>query len=156
MPTLTNTPTAAATATPTETPTLDVTATVAPTETPTMTPTPTPTVTATTTETPLPTATSKPSIATIQPLPELVLEPASGTAGTQFTLSGRFFAPRAQLLVYWNRADTLFGTVVTNDAGAIPPTVYAVPDGAAVGKHAVVIESEGLVVARASFSVTAP
>lgn len=148
MPTLTHTPTVLPTET--ETP--------LPTETPTETPTPTgtftPTATATSTETPLATATNTPSISgTIQPLPQLRIEPRSGPKDAEVTISGRSFAPRTQYLVYWNTPDNPIGTVVTDDMGEMPPLVFSVPGTASIGRHQVVVELDGVVVARASFEV---
>jgi hypothetical protein len=85
----------------------------------------------------------------------LRIQPRSGPINTDVTVSGQFFAPRAQYLVYWNTQDTQIGTVVADDLGQMPPVVFNVPQSALVGKHQVVVESDGVVVARASFSVTA-
>ena len=160
MPTLTATPTETVTAVPTETetPTSTLTPTEEPSATPTEEPSATPTATETLapTETPVPTATNTPAISgTIQPLPQLRIEPRSGPMNTDVTISGQFFAPRAQYLVYWNTQEDQIGTVVTDDLGQIAPVVFKVPEAASVGKHQVVVEADGVVVARASFSVTA-
>lgn len=158
MPTLTHTPTVL----PTETATAMPTATMTETPTPTLiaTETPTPTLTSTATPTPtktlLPTATHTPSISgTIQPLPQLRIQPRSGPQNSDVTISGQFFAPRTQYLVYWNTLDNPVGTAVTDDLGQISPVIFKVPESASVGRHQVVVELDGVVVARASFEVTA-
>jgi hypothetical protein len=149
--TLTLTPTAL----PTEIATLAPTETATATETATETPTPTETATATPTESPSPTATNTPSISgTIQPLPQLRLEPRSGPRNSEVTISGLSFAPRTQYLVYWNTPENQVGTAETDDLGQILPVIFTVPESASVGKHQVVVELDGVVVARASFEVT--
>jgi len=60
-----------------------------------------------------------------------------------------------EYIVYWNTPDNLLVTVVTDDLGQLPPTSFKVPETVVLGKHQVVIEVNGVVVARASFSVTA-
>lgn len=76
---------------------------------------------------------------------------------TDITISGRFFAPRTQYLVYWDTLDVIIGNAVTDSLGQIPAMIYTVPSTASLGKHQVVVEKlDGVVVARASFSVTAP
>jgi hypothetical protein len=71
------------------------------------------------------------------------------------TIRGRYFAPEAQHLVYWDTPDVTVGLVVTDQAGELSPLVYAVPGDSAEGKHQVVVELEGVVVARSLFTVTA-
>jgi hypothetical protein len=95
-------------------------------------------------------------VGTIQPLPILVLAPRSGPPKSNVTISGQFFAPRSEYLVYWDAREETIGTVVTDGLGQIPAMIYEIPDRAIVGKHQVVVEQlDGVVVARASFSVTA-
>jgi len=71
------------------------------------------------------------------------------------TISGQYFAPRMEYLLYWDTPDIPIGSVVTDDLGQLPSTTFKVPETAALGKHQVVIELNGVVVARAPFSVTA-
>jgi hypothetical protein len=71
------------------------------------------------------------------------------------TISGQFFAPRMEYLVYWNTPDNPLGNVTTDDLGQMPPLTFKVPETASVDKHQVVVELDDVVVARASFSVTA-
>jgi hypothetical protein len=155
MPTLTHTPTAQPTET--ETPTPTEAATETPTATATPTETATETATLTPTETPLPTATNTPSISgTIQPLPQLVLDPQSGPENTSVSIRGAFFAPRTEYLVYWESPDQPIGTAVTDGIGQFSSMSYTIPAATPAGKYQVVVELDGVVVARAPFSVTAP
>jgi hypothetical protein len=71
------------------------------------------------------------------------------------TISGQYFEPRKEYLVYWNTPDNPIATVVTDDLGQLPPTTFKVPETAVLDRHQVVVELDGEVVARASFSVTA-
>jgi hypothetical protein len=71
------------------------------------------------------------------------------------TISGQSFAPRTQYLVYWDVPENQIGTAATDDLGQLPPVTFKVPEEASLGNHQVVVELEGVVVARASFSVTA-
>jgi hypothetical protein len=71
------------------------------------------------------------------------------------TISGQSFAPRTQYQVYWDTPDNTIGTAVTDDMGQIPSVIFKVPETAREGKHQVVVELNEVVVARASFSVTA-
>jgi hypothetical protein len=71
------------------------------------------------------------------------------------TVSGQYFAPRMEYVVYWNTPDNPLVTVVTDDLGQMPETTFKVPETAPVDKHQVVVDLNGVVVARASFSVTA-
>jgi len=158
-PTATETPTATPVL-PTETPTPTETATVLP--EPTLTPTGTATPTWTPTDTPIPmptpvaTATSTPALSgTISPPPELALTPSSGPAGTEVSITGRYFAPYGQYLVYWDAPDVPIGVTLADDIGQILPVVYQVPPTASVGLHQVVVELDGIVIARAPFTVTA-
>jgi hypothetical protein len=91
----------------------------------------------------------------IQPVPQLKIQPRSGPRNSEMTISGQFFAPRMQYLVYWNVPESQIGTAVTDDLGQLPPLVFNVPEGASIGKHQVVVDLDGVVVARASFEVTA-
>jgi hypothetical protein len=158
-PTATETPMALPTDT--ETPT----ATLMPTETATAMPEPsaTPTVTATPTSAPTETATptltvtptSTPAISgTISPPPELILAPPSGPAGTEVTISGRYFSPYSPYLLYWDAPEMPIGIILADDIGQIPSVVYTVPLTATVTTHQIVVESDGTVVARAPFAVT--
>jgi hypothetical protein len=105
----------------------------------------------------LPTATNTPAIAgTIQPLPQLRLDPQSGPENTTVTISGAFFAPRTEYLVYWESPDQPIGTAVTDGIGQFSSMVYTIPGATPVGKYQVVVELGGVVVARALFSVTEP
>jgi len=156
MPTLTHTPTAV----PTETPTITATVTEEPTETPTETatlePSPTVTETATVTETPEPAATNTPSISgTIQPLPQVLVEPDAGPPNTSVTVSGELFAPQTQYLVYWDSPDQPVGVALTDGLGQFS-LAFNVPEAAEEGRHRVVVELDGVVVAREPFTVTAP
>jgi hypothetical protein len=60
-----------------------------------------------------------------------------------------------EYIVYWNSPDNPLVTVVTDDLGQMPATTFKVPESATVDKHQVVVDLNGVVVARASFSVTA-
>jgi hypothetical protein len=156
-PTATETPTATPSL-PTETPTSTETVTVPP--EPTLTPTGTATPTWTPTDTPMPTstatATSTPALSgTIGPPPELILTPSSGPAGTAITITGRYFAPYGQYLVYWDAPDVPIGITLADDIGQIFPVVYQVPPTASAELHQVVVELDGIVIARAPFAVTA-
>ena len=53
------------------------------------------------------------------------------------------------------RPENQIGTAATDDLGQLPPVTFEVPEEASLGNHQVVVELEGVVVARASFSVTA-
>jgi len=110
----------------------------------------------TATHTPEATATNTPSLeGTVRPLPELLLEPVSGPAGIEITLSGKYFTPYAQYVIYWDVPETPIETVLADDVGQILGVVYKVPPAALVGIHEVVAEQEdGTVVARSPFAVT--
>jgi hypothetical protein len=69
-------------------------------------------------------------------------------------ISGLNFAPQTQYLVYWNTPENQIGTVVTDGEGQMPPVTFKVPEAASIGRHQVVVELDGVVVARASFEVT--
>jgi hypothetical protein len=60
-----------------------------------------------------------------------------------------------EYVVYWNTPDNPVLTVVTDDLGQMPSTTFKVPETASIDKHQVVVDLNGVVVARASFSVTA-
>jgi hypothetical protein len=154
MPTLTLTPTALPTETATEAPTETPTPTA--TESPTETVTPTATETATITATPEPTATStRTTSGTIQPLPQVLVEPDSGPPNTTVTVSGELFAPQTEYLVYWDSPDEPIGIALTDAMGQFS-VVFDVPAGAEEGRHRVMVELDGVVVAREPFTVTAP
>jgi hypothetical protein len=70
------------------------------------------------------------------------------------TIRGQYFAPGKQHLVYWDTPDVTIGLAVTDQAGLLPPVTHAVPGDAAEGKHQVVVELDGVVVARSLFTVT--
>jgi hypothetical protein len=137
-------PTATIEPTPTQMPTLTHTPTAAPTEAPTATPT----------ETAVPTATHTPSISGPVGTPQLRIQPRSGPRNSDVQISGLNFVPQTQYLVYWNTPENQIGTAVTDGKGNIPPVTFKVPEAASVGKHQVVVELDGVVVARASFTVT--
>jgi hypothetical protein len=138
----------------TPTPTETETMTPEPSSTPTATSTATPTLTLT--HTPEPTATSTPSLGgTVRPLPELLLEPFSGPAGTEITISGKYFTPYAQYVLYWDVPEMPIEGVLADDVGQILGVVYQVLPEAPEGIHEVVAEQDGIVVARSLFTVTA-
>jgi hypothetical protein len=144
MPTETETMTPEPSLTPTGTATATATATVTPTETPT--------------HTPEATATNTPSLGgTVRPLPELFLEPFSGPAETEITISGKYFSPYAQYSLYWNVPEMPIELVWADDVGQIFDVVYQVPPEVPVGVHEIVAEQgdNGTIVARAPFTVTA-
>ncbi len=152
--TATYTPTAMPTETHTPTPTETETMTLEPSSTPTATSTATPTVTLT--HTPEATATNTPSLGgTVRPLPELLLEPVSGPAGTEITILGKYFTPYARYLLYWDVPEMPIEGVLADDVGQILGVVYQVPPEVPAGIHEVVAEQDGTVVARSPFTVTA-
>jgi hypothetical protein len=87
-------------------------------------------------------------------VPQLYLVPKSGPRNSDITISGQYFAPLTQYLVYWDTPGTQIGLVNTDSAGRIAEMVFAVPGVASLGKHQVVAELGGDVVARAPFTVT--
>jgi hypothetical protein len=108
----------------------------------------------TATYTPEATATNTPSLGgTVRPLPELLLEPSSGPAGTEITISGKYFTPYAQYALYWDVPEIPIEAVLADDVGQILGVVYQVPASASVGIHQVVAEQDGTVVARSPFTV---
>jgi hypothetical protein len=70
------------------------------------------------------------------------------------TLSGQFFAPRTQYRVYWNQPENQIAIALTDDLGQFSSVIFKVPETTSVDKHQVVVELDGVVVARASFEVT--
>lgn len=156
-------PTATATAQPTQTPT--PTATAQPTQTPTAVP-PTPTATATpiataTTAPPTETATATPTTtptATETPVPVATVIPASGGAGTDVTVSGSGFPANTTVNVHLGAlvaaaaeaaAPTTYATTTTDNNGAYRVTFAmpaAWPDGSPItnGRIVVVVATEGL------------
>jgi hypothetical protein len=84
----------------------------------------------------------------------LLLEPFSGPAGSEISISGKYFTPYAQYVLYWDVPDMPIETVLADDVGQILGVVYQVPPKALVGIHEVVAEQDGTVVARSPFTVT--
>jgi hypothetical protein len=152
------TPTETSTATPTATATATATATRTPTATateplPTVTPTATGTATATQMPTPTETATATP---TATPEPSLSVEPSSGPAGLEITISGQDFVEYAQYFFYWAPPDVqIGGEVLADDTGQILPFTYTVPITMTVGDYEIIARFERTTVAaQAPFKVT--
>lgn len=147
--------TATGTATAEPTPTATPTGTPTPTATQTEAVTPTPTLTATATATATPTATQT-ATATATPEPVLLVEPPSGPAGIEVTISGQGMAPYAQYAIYWDPPDVpIADPVYANDVGQVSPFTYTVPVTATVGDYRIIARREGdTVVIEAPFQVT--
>lgn len=118
VPTQTATPTATATPLPTQT----ATATLPPTATPTTAP---PTATATATMTP-----------TAMPVPVATINPTTGEAGTQVTITGSGFPANTTVNVH-------LGALAVAAAAAAPPTVYATTTTDATGAYQVAFAMPG-------------
>jgi hypothetical protein len=71
------------------------------------------------------------------------------------TVSGELFAPQTQYQVYWDSPEQPIGVALTDALGQFS-LVFHVPAAAAEGRHRVIVELDGVVVAREPFTVTAP
>jgi hypothetical protein len=77
-----------------------------------------------------------------------------GPAGTEISITGSYFVPYRQYLVYWDAPESPIGVLLADDIGQIHSLTYVVPLDTSVELHQVVIELDGTVVARAAFTVT--
>ncbi len=163
--TVEDTPTVTPTITETETPTATPIITQTPTETPTVTPTattPAPatsTATATATATGTATATATATAtgtatATATPTPVLSVQPSSGQAGIEITISGIKFEPYAQYSVYWDTPDALIRQVNADDIGQIASFTHTVPLTMTIGVHQIMAGRDGATAAQTPFTVT--
>ena len=70
------------------------------------------------------------------------------------TISGKYFTPYAQYVLYWDAPEMPIEIVLADDVGQILGVVYQVPSTAPAGIHEVVADQDGTVVARSPFTVT--
>jgi len=72
--------------------------------------------------------------------PRLILNPASGPAGSSVTVEGYGFGAPEAVEIYWNNPRTLLGSALTDQHGTFSGTAaltFTVPAGAPAGKDAV-------------------
>jgi hypothetical protein len=86
----------------------------------------------------------------------LSVEPPSGGAGIEITISGEDFEAGAAYVIYWAPPDLPIGDPVTADGnGRIAPFTYTVPISATVGEYQIIARFEGKTAsAQTPFSVT--
>ena len=81
------------------------------------------------------------------------MEPTSGQAGIEITISGEHFESSVEYSIYWDPPTVLIGDRSATDFGQISPFTYTVPITAALGAHQITAEHEGAVVGETSFEV---
>jgi hypothetical protein len=83
----------------------------------------------------------------------LSVDPGSGQAGIQITISGAHLEQSVEFSIYWDPPTTLIGHVDSTELGQILPFTYTVPITVAVGTHQITAERDGSIAAETTFEV---